>query len=246
LEFWILPVLAAPFIGSFLGVLIRRIPRGHPVVFARSVCQVCGSTLGARDLIPIASYLALRGRCRSCGASIGLFHPAVELAALGIALWAALAGATGIQLWANCVLGWFLLTLAWIDAEHLRLPDTLTLPLLLTGLTVTFLLDPDRLVSHALGAIAGYLAFQAIGFGFRKIRGYEGLGAGDSKLLGAVGAWVGIEALPSTVLIAACAGLVYAAIRYARGGAITRLTALPFGPWLALGLWLERLYGAGS
>jgi leader peptidase (prepilin peptidase)/N-methyltransferase len=196
-------------------------------------------------MIPIVSYVLLRGRCRSCGAPIGLFHPAAELAALGIAVWAALAGATSAQLWANCVLGWALLTLSWIDAEHLRLPDALTLPLLLCGLIVAFLLQPDRLVAHASGAIAGYLAFQALALGYRRLRGYEGLGAGDAKLLAAAGAWVGIAALPITVLIAACAGLVYAAGRYVSGAAVTRLTELPFGPWLAFGMWLVRLYGNG-
>ncbi len=245
MESWILPVLAAPFIGSFLGVLICRIPHGQPVAFARSTCAGCNSRLAARDLIPIASYVLLRGRCRICGTRIGFFHPAVELAALGIAVWAALAGATGARLWANCLLGWFLLALSWIDAEHLLLPDVLTLPLLLFGLTVTFLLEPDHLTAHASGAIAGYLAFQAIAFGYRRLRGHEGLGAGDAKLMGVAGAWVGTAALPVTVLIAASAGLAYAAFRYASGATMTRLTELPFGPWLALGLWLERLYGNG-
>jgi leader peptidase (prepilin peptidase)/N-methyltransferase len=242
---WVLLVLAAPFVGSFLGVLIRRIPLGQPVAFARSTCAGCNSRLAARDLIPIVSYVLLRGRCRLCGASIGSFHPVVEFAALGGVVWAALAGATGAQLWANCLLGWCLLVLSWIDAEHLRLPDILTLPLLLCGLSVTFLLQPDRLTAHAAGALAGYLAFQAIALGYRKLRGREGLGAGDAKLLGVAGAWVGIAALPIIVLIGACAGLLYAAFRYAGGGTITRVTELPFGPWLALGLWLQRLYGNG-
>jgi leader peptidase (prepilin peptidase)/N-methyltransferase len=245
LEAWGLPVLAAPFIGSLLGVLIRRIPRGEPVAFARSTCASCNSRLGARDLIPIVSYILLRGRCRICGTRIGLFHPAVELAALGIAVWAVLAGATGAQLWANCILGWFLLALAWIDAEHLRLPDVLTLPLILIGLTATFLLEPDHLAAAASGTIVGYLAFHAIAFGYRSLRGHEGLGAGDAKLMAAVGAWVGIAALPVTVLIAASVGLLYAAFRYVSGATMTRLTELPFGPWLALGLWLQRLYGNG-
>ena len=89
---WWLPVLAAPFIGSFLGVLIHRLPEARPIGMARSACESCGDTLGARDLVPILSYLALRGRCRACGAPIGGFHPAVELAALAIALIAAALG----------------------------------------------------------------------------------------------------------------------------------------------------------
>jgi leader peptidase (prepilin peptidase) / N-methyltransferase len=245
LESWVLPVLAAPFIGSFLGVLIRRIPLGQPMIFARSACAACNSRLAARDLIPIVSYILLRGRCRICRAPIGFFHPAVELAALGIAIWAATAGATGARLWADCLLGWSLLALAWIDAEHMRLPDGLTLPLLLSGLIATFLSQPDRLVAHSSGAIAGYVAFQAIALSYRRLRGREGLGAGDAKLLGVAGAWVGIAALPVTVLLAAGAGLVYAALQHARGATMTRSTELPFGPWLALGLWLVRLYGNG-
>ncbi|MBS0562808.1 MAG: prepilin peptidase, partial [Proteobacteria bacterium] len=83
---WFAPLLAAPFVGSFLGVLIRRLPAGRPVVLGRSACDACGRTLSAADLVPLVSYLALGGRCRTCRAPIGPALPAIELAALGIAL----------------------------------------------------------------------------------------------------------------------------------------------------------------
>jgi leader peptidase (prepilin peptidase)/N-methyltransferase len=113
-----LPIIVAPFIGSFLGVLIRRLPAGEPVAMARSACAACGRRLGARDLVPLVSFLLLRGRCRICGAPIGWFHPAIELAALGVALWAALTQDAPGLVWASCVLGWTLLALGWIDVEH--------------------------------------------------------------------------------------------------------------------------------
>ena len=82
---WLLPLLLAPIVGSFLGVLVRRLPEGRPVALDRSACDSCGTPLGARDLVPLVSYLALRGRCRHCGAPIGRFHPAIELAAVLVA-----------------------------------------------------------------------------------------------------------------------------------------------------------------
>ena len=129
---WLLPVLASPFIGSFLGVVIQRLPAGDDLVASRSRCNACQRNLGVADLIPILSYLAARGRCRHCGTPIGRFHLWIELAALLVAVWAATLD-EGLRLWADCVLGWTLLAAAWIDARHMILPDVLTLPLVLAG-----------------------------------------------------------------------------------------------------------------
>jgi leader peptidase (prepilin peptidase)/N-methyltransferase len=243
-----LPVIFAPFIGSFLGVLIRRLPEGQPIALARSVCVSCGRVLGVRDLVPVASFLLLRGRCRTCHAPIGVFHLAVELAAVAVALWAALmfaepALAEPAWVWASCVLGWTLLALGWIDVEHMMLPDVLTLPLLLAGLGATLLLDPQDIGDHALGAVVGYLVFRAIAAGYRAWRGRTGLGGGDAKLLAAAGAWLGWQALPSVVLEASVAGIAAALIAHLLGRRVSRTTALPFGPFIAAAVWLVWLYG---
>ncbi len=239
----LLPIIFAPFIGSFVGVLIRRLPAGRPIVLARSACDSCGHALGARDLVPLASFFLLRGRCRSCQAPIGWFHPAVELAAVVVALWAALVLSEAPWVWASCVLGWTLLALAWIDVEHMLLPDVLTLPLLLAGLGCTLLLQPESVFEHALGAALGYLAFRAIAVGYQAWRGRAGMGAGDAKLFAAGGAWLGWQALPWVVVEASVGGIVVALIARLLGHRISRSTALPFGPFIAAAIWLVWLYG---
>ncbi len=233
----LLPLLAAPFAGSFLGVLIRRLPQDRPWMMVRSACDGCGAPLQARDLVPLASYAALRGRCRRCGRAIGRFHPAVELAAIAIAAWAAWADPD--QVWQNCLLGWGLLALAWIDLEHMRLPDVLTLPLIPAGLAAAWWADPALAGGHALAAAAGYLLFRTVAWTYRRVRGREGLGQGDAKLLAVAGAWVGLEALPHVLLGAGLLGLGFAALRWRRA---VRGAPVPLGPALALALWVVRLH----
>jgi len=242
----LLPLLLSPFIGSFLGVLIRRLPLGRSIALARSACEGCGRTLPAQDLVPLLSFALLRGRCRFCRAGIARFHVWVELAAVAVAAWAMAATADGgAPLWANCVLGWLLLALAWIDWDHLRLPDALTLPLVALGLLATWWLDPDAAADHALAAAAGYLAFRGVALAYRLLRQREGLGQGDAKLLAASGAWVGLAGLPTVVLGAAVIALCMALAQrlFQRHAADT---PIPFGPYLALATWLVRLYGAAD
>jgi leader peptidase (prepilin peptidase)/N-methyltransferase len=237
------PLLAAPFIGSFLGVLICRLPAGQPVVFSRSACPSCGTRLTAVDLIPLASFAALRGRCRRCGQPIGWFHPLVEIAAAAVALWCVLADADPARVWIDCALGWTLLTLAWIDWASFLLPDVLTLPLLLAGLTVTFLRMPDALTDHCLAAALAYLLFQGVALGYRRLRGRDGLGGGDARLIAAAGAWCGLEALPFVILCSAVVGLLAAIAPAIIGRRVTLTTRLPFGPCIALAFWLAWLHG---
>jgi leader peptidase (prepilin peptidase)/N-methyltransferase len=236
-----LPVVAAPFIGSFLGVLIRRLPAGRPIAAARSQCESCGRTLGPLDLAPIASFVLLRGRCRSCGAKIAPMHLAVELAATAVAGSAA-AYSSGAPLWAGCALGWSLLALAWIDSEHFWLPDLLTLPLVVAGLVATALLAPDSIGDHAAAAALGYAGLRGLGAAYRKLRGREGIGQGDAKLLAACGAWLGVAALPSLLLVAAVLGLLLAGAWRLLGRRVQAATALPFGPALAAACWALWLF----
>jgi len=241
---WLPPILFAPFIGSFLGVVIRRLPAGKPLVLARSACEECGTILQAQDLVPVASFLVRRGCCRVCGGRIAPFHLAVELAALTIPASAALVESDPDRLWLGCGLGWTLLCLGWIDAEHFRLPDVLTLPLLLAGLGATWWLDPDSITDHAAAAIAGYALLRLLGAAYRRARGREGIGQGDAKLLAAAGAWVGLAGLSTVLLAGALAGLAGAGLAVLLGGRRMRADMrLPFGPFLAFGLWLAWLGG---
>jgi leader peptidase (prepilin peptidase)/N-methyltransferase len=234
------PVLLAPFIGSFLGVLILRLPEGRPVALARSACDHCGHRLGSRDLIPFASYVLSRGRCRYCGEAIGSLPIAIELAALAVAVWAVIA-ADDLP-WVACIFGWTLLTLAWIDLRAMILPDVLTMPLLAFGLAVTGISMPDSLVDHLLAAGLGYLSLAAVAWGYRRFRGRDGLGLGDAKLLAAIGAFLGLNLLPLALLLAACAGLAAAGAAALSGRRMSAATAIPFGPFLAVSGWLLFLY----
>ena len=238
---WVWPVLAAPFVGSFLGVVIRRLPAGRPLILARSACESCDGAIAPWDLLPLVSWIALRGRCRDCGAAISVFHPAVEIAAVLIAASAVLTAEGGAPLWAGCVLGWTLLALAWIDWEWLRLPDALTLPLIVAGLVATCFLDWGSIADHAGAAALGYVALRLLNALYRWRRGREGLGAGDAKLLAAGGAWLGLMPLPWVLLLAALVGLCIAGARRFSGERLSRTTALPFGTCLAAGLWLTWL-----
>ncbi len=254
---WLLTLLAAPFVGSFAGVLIRRLPAGRRVVVARSACEACGHVLSPRELVPVLSFLAQRGRCRACGAAIPRFHLWVELAAVAVAGSAVLAGGGALPewrvdggtgdaaLWATCALGWTLMALAWIDARHFVLPDVLTLPLLLGGLAACASLEPWALQDHLVGTVLGYCGLRGVALAYRALRGREGVGAGDAKLLAACGAWLGWAALPDVLLLAALAGLAVAGAMWLRGRAVGRATAVPFGPALAAACWALRLWGSG-
>jgi leader peptidase (prepilin peptidase) / N-methyltransferase len=236
-------LIAAPFIGSFLGVLVRRLPDGRPIAWSRSHCELCGATLRVRDLAPLYSWLATKGRCRYCGRALGWFYPAIELAALAVAL-VAVAADRGEGIWLDCLLGWWLLALAWIDIRRWLLPDALTLPLVIAGLAAAAAFDPEGLTERALAAAIGYLSLRLVALIYRGLRGREGLGAGDAKLLAASGAWVGTAALPQLILLAATSALAAAACLRLGGIRLVARSALPFGPFLALATWLIWLFGA--
>lgn len=235
-------LIAAPAVGSFVGLLIRRLPDGRPIVWSRSTCESCGTVLTPRDLVPLISWIIARRRCRRCDARLGWFYPAVEIAALVVALIAlALDGTPRALL--DCLFGWWLLTLAWIDLRRWLLPDLLTLPLIVAGLAEAAALDPDTVLDRALGAALGYSALQAIAGIYRALRQREGLGQGDAKLLAAAGAWVGAAALPQVILMAALAALIAAAALRLGGVRLHAHSALPFGPFLALATWTIWLGG---
>jgi len=240
-----LAILLGLLAGSFLNVVIYRGPamwglvdddrRRGDFMAPRSYCPACGARIRIPHLVPVAGFLIARGRCAACGAPISLRYPAVELMGGAAALGAWFLFGASLAAVAAAVLLWMLIALAVIDLETGYLPDALTLPLALAGLAVNGLgaafVDGQTAL---IGAVAGYAVFRAIAEAFYRLRGIEGLGLGDAKLLGALGAWLGWPALPPIVFIGALAGLIGALTMRLAGVRMTAQTPLPFGPALAL------------
>jgi len=235
-------LVVAPIIGSFIGVVVRRLPAGEAIGWSRSRCECCGAVLGPRDLVPLISWASTLGRCRYCRQRLSWFYPAIEIAALLIALIAVTLDGPP-RAWLDCLLGWWLLTLAWIDLRQWVLPDVLTLPLVVAGLAAAALFDPVSLLDRTLGAIFGYLTLRALARIYRSLRHRDGLGAGDAKLLSAIGAWLGLAALPQVIFAAALGGLATAGILRLGGIRLRASSALPFGPFLALPAWIVWMCG---
>jgi len=233
--------LILPFslcVGSFLGVVISRYGTGRSALRGRSACDGCAATISPADLIPLASFWLLRGKCRSCGAAIGWFHPAVEFLALAIAAACLATDGPSAAAWVDCALGLALLTAAWIDLKNFILPDEITLPLILAGLAVTWWQNPPALFAHAAAAAIGYFGFILLNAAYRTLRGRDGLGQGDAKLLAAAGAWLGAAQLPAEILVASLLGIAMAVITRA-----PPTSRMPFGPALALAFFGLRLSG---
>lgn len=231
---WLLAgALAGLVAGSFLATLVVRWPRGE-TLRGRSRCDGCGRRLGWAQMIPLLSYLMAGGRCRTCHAAIDWRHPAMELAAavVGMAAFAATAGPSGL---AGALFGWVLLALLALDAEHLWLPDALTLPLLAAGL----LLGQGDLAGRLVGAAIGGGGLLLIAWVYRLARHRDGMGLGDVKLMAALGAWLGWQMLPLLLLLAALLGLGLAAVAAVRGRPVGQvplgacLAAAAFPLWLA-------------
>jgi len=242
MPYWLLPVAVAPFAGSFVGTLVTRATDGRSALWGRSCCDACGRTLGASDLVPVASWLAAGRRCRYCGAAVSGFYPAIEIGALLLAIWAASAS-IGLDLWISCGFAWCLLALAATDIREGLLPDALTLPLAAAGLALAAIATPDELTERGLGAVAGYAVLAATREIYRRLRRRDGLGLGDAKLLAAGGAWLGWEALPSVLLLACVVTLGWVLLAGWWRGNLALDRRIPFGPGLCLGIWLIWLYG---
>ena len=238
----VIPVALGPFVGSFIGLMTLRLPAERPWAASRSACDGCGRKLTPIDLVPILSFAALRGRCRTCDAAIPKRYLLLELACLAIGAWSIIAFPGPLSL-ATAVFGWWLLLLAVIDGEHFWLPDMLTLPLGLVGAGVSILVMGEPWITPLLGAAVGFLSLWLVAFLYRLLRGREGLGGGDPRLLGAIGAWTGWTGLPSVVLWAGVAGLSVAAAQLILRRKVALDDRLPFGVFLAIGAWLTWLLG---
>lgn len=217
--------------GSFIALLTWRWPRGEGVG-GRSRCDQCGTTLGWAELVPVVSALVKRGRCRHCGGAIASRHLGIELVAalIGALLawrWPGLSG-LGIAL-----AGWWLLALIITDVEHHWLPDALTLPLIPLALLLGWWLPGPALAERALAAIIGFAALEGLRRAYRALRGRDGMGGGDPRLMAGLGALLGPWLLPFLLLGASVLGLGLAGWDRARGRPVSGTTRLPFGALLA-------------
>lgn len=235
--------LASPLIGSGIAAGAARFGKGEPWGFKPSACPACGRRLSMIELIPVASWVALRGKCRGCSAPISPSYPLIELAAVGVAVWAWLATPPAVFAF-TCILGWLLLALSAIDIRTRRLPDLLNLALAITGIGATALLNQSLLIEHLAAAAVGYVALLAVELGYRHLRGRDGLGRGDSKLFGALGAWVGLQGLAATLFVAASAAILFILVASrVRKTELRGDIAIAFGPFLAFGGWMTWVYG---
>ena len=246
-------------VGSFLNVVIHRLPkmmerqwerecaefvgeefRGeelhetkpYSLAFPGSHCPSCGAEITALQNIPLFSYLFLRGRCAHCGIAISIRYPLVEFFTAAIWILCGLSFGVSNALAAAMLLTGVLIALTAIDLDHQLLPDSLTLPLLWVGLLINIDATFVSLESAVLGAAFGYLCLWSVYWLFKIITGKEGMGYGDFKLLAALGAWFGLSAPPTIVLLSSLVGAVIgiALIVMRRQD---RETPMPFGPCLA-------------
>ena len=219
-----------------------RIPRkinlgekGYPCLLGgRSRCPQCNRGLRNRDLVPILSYLLLRGNCFFCNKKISSRYLFIELAACACFLICILASNENlVRITLFCFMV-ALLLLSTIDIERGLLPDQITLPLLWTGLIVNLYLEIVPLSAAVLGATLGYLSLWLFFWAYKFLRNKEAFGYGDFKLLAAVGAWFGFQSIPSTLLYASITGLIWALLK----GFIEKglIRSLPFGPFISLGV----------
>lgn len=243
-----LPMLAAGglilglIVGSFFATIFVRWPQGRSALGGRSRCDGCGETLRAWELVPLLSFMVARGRCLRCGARIDSGHLLIELAGGMVGVAAVLAHPLPLAL-ATALLGWMLLLLAALDVEHHWLPDALTLPLIPLGLGAAALGLGPPILDRLLGALVGAMVLWLLGVAYERLRGQEGLGGGDPKLLAAIGAWVGLLQLPFVLLGAGLLGLLALLLMRLRGQAVGRTTRLPLGALMALAAWPIWLAG---
>lgn len=226
--------LIGTIVGSFLGLVADRWPRGESVVGTRSHCQSCGRQLRVWNLVPIASFCLQRARCSACRAALPIDLLVAECGGGVVAVLALTYGGSICGIGALAVFGWAFLLLAMLDARHFWLPDAITLPLGLAGLASVAVLPALTLPERLIGAAAGFASLELVRRVYRLLRGREGLGGGDPKLLAAIGAWLGAPALPMIVLCAAVLGLGWAGILAMRKTLIDDKTPLPLGTFLAL------------
>ena len=268
---WLQAALGGVFgllVGSFLNVVIHRLPRmmerqwatecaeltGEPaepqppfnLMVPRSRCPHCGHQIRWHENIPVLSWLALRGKCSSCGTPISPRYPAVELVTGALFAWCAWRWGWTPAAAAWCLFAAVLVALALIDWDTTLLPDDLTLPLLWAGLIASALGWTQVPLPQAVwGAVAGYLSLWLVYWAFRLATGKEGMGYGDFKLLAALGAWFGWQALVPIILMASVIGAVVGiGMKMARS--LREGGVVPFGPFLSMAGLTAMLFGPSA
>jgi leader peptidase (prepilin peptidase)/N-methyltransferase len=261
-----LVTLLGLFVGSFLNVVIHRLPlmlerewlnqaaelRGEAPPQAQgerfnlakpaSHCPHCGHKITALENIPLLSYLVLRGRCAHCRASISCRYPLVEALTAALSGYAAWRFGCSLATLGALIFLWAIVALAFIDFDTQLLPDDITLPLMWTGLAFNLVTTFVALDEAVIGAMGGYLALWGVYWLFKLVTGKEGMGYGDFKLLAAIGAWLGWQTLPLVILLSAllgaAIGLTLIGLKRAERG-----VPIPFGPYLALGGLVALFWG---
>jgi len=267
LAFFIYIGLLGLIVGSFLNVIIHRLPiimerdwhdqcleflkqqeeklsEHSPLTLSkpRSRCPHCNHQIKAIENIPVISYLFLRGHCSSCNAPISIRYPLIEMTTCLLSLTVAWRFGISSQTAAALLLTWALITLSMIDFDHKLLPDSITLPFIWLGLLLSLWDIFTTPASAIIGATAGYLSLWSVFQLFKLITGKEGMGFGDFKLLALFGAWLGWQYLPQIIMLSSLVGAVIGIALVALRGR-DRNVSIPFGPYLAIAGWISLLWG---
>ncbi|MEQ6342994.1 MAG: A24 family peptidase [Gammaproteobacteria bacterium] len=268
--FIVIACILGLLIGSFLNVVIHRLPimmerqwraecaeflgagesgaRGTPpqerfdLAAPRSRCPHCGHAITSLENIPVVSYLLLRGKCSSCGARISARYPIIEAFTAVLSVAVAWRFGFGWAAGAALLLTWALVALSVIDFDHHLLPDSITLPFLWGGLALSLFNVFASSYASIIGAMAGYLSLWSVYMAFKLLTGREGMGYGDFKLLAMFGAWLGWQALPVVILLSSLVGAVVGiSLVLLRGR--DKNSPIPFGPYLAAAGWVTLMWG---
>ena len=251
-------------VGSFLNVVIHRLPKimerqwraecaelsgqeavpgpRYNLVVPRSACPSCGHLISAIENVPVLSWLALGGKCKGCKTAISPRYPIVELLTGVLSGYIAWHFGFGMAAAGALMFTWAMIALTFIDLDTFYLPDSITLPLLWLGLLFNINATFVSLSSAVIGAVAGYLSLWSVYWAFKWATGKEGMGYGDFKLLAAIGAWLGWTMLPLTILLSSLVGAAIGIVLIVFAGR-GRSVPIPFGPYLAIAGMIALIYG---
>lgn len=230
-------------VGSFLNVLIYRLPRNKPIVFSRSICPTCAAPIRFYHNIPIVSFLLLRGKCASCRAAISWRYPLVELLNAGLYFLFCLMDGWSVGLAAHCFLSSALLAVFFIDLDFQIIPDVITLPGMAAGLLFSLALDPPGILGAVLGLLVGGLGLLMVAYLGEWLFKKDAMGGGDIKMAAMMGAFVGWQKVVLIFLMAAGIGTVVSIIWMIASPKIRKERLIPFGPFLASAAVITLVYG---